>query len=121
LISAFHGGFHAFSADIEDPLLSRWIPAEGRVGRPGSDISLIAAFRSENCAITLNMVTTAGVPIELQFAPATQNFATTVLPVYRQCFHPQWSAEGWQKLVRSAAKELISGRELNSAAVARRT
>src|SRR5438128_9155887 len=42
--------------------------------------SLIVAFGSEDCAISLNAVTTPGVPIELQFASPTRNLAGTVLP-----------------------------------------
>src|SRR5437899_8780994 len=42
--------------------------------------SLIVAFGSEDCAISLNIVTTPGVPIELQFASPTRNLAGTVLP-----------------------------------------
>src|SRR5438552_9003388 len=42
--------------------------------------SLTTALGSEDCPISLNAVTTPGVPIELQFASVTRNFAGTVLP-----------------------------------------
>src|SRR5881392_3475834 len=42
--------------------------------------SLTTVLVSDICPISLNDITTPGVPIELQFASATRNFAGTVLP-----------------------------------------
>src|SRR2546430_1864108 len=42
--------------------------------------SLTTALGSDDCAISLKEVTTPGVPIEVQFASVTRNFAGTVLP-----------------------------------------
>src|SRR5438045_5225450 len=42
--------------------------------------SLTNALGSDDCAISLKEVTTPGVPIEVQLASVTRNFAGTVLP-----------------------------------------
>jgi len=67
-------------------LLSRWIPAERGVGLSGNDVFLSPWHSDPNSAQSAEICSHT---IELQFSPATRNFASTMLHMYRYCLHPQ--------------------------------